>query len=151
MKIQNERKNPIHGIYIQPNHTIIVYLTICTKDRLPWLASPDIHDLLRSVWQEAQAWHVGKYVIMPDHIHLFAGLAQDDISLERWITYWKSMFSKKHKKPEHRWQSSHWDTRLRSDDSYYNKWVYVKNNPVRQGLVQRSDQWPFQGEIFEVS
>jgi len=38
-----------------------------------------VHDLLCSVWREATAWLVGRYVIMPDHVHLFA--APGDIEL----------------------------------------------------------------------
>jgi putative transposase len=36
---------------------------------------------------------------------------------------------------------------LRSSDSYSQKWHYVKENPVRAGLIKRSDEWPWQGEI----
>jgi hypothetical protein len=25
------------------------------------------------------------------------------------------------------------------------KWLYVRNNPVRHGLVEHPDDWPFQG------
>ena len=66
------RKHPAHGVLIIPNRPTIVYLTVCTKDRQPWLATPEVHALLRLVWTDAAAWLVGKYMIMPDHIHLFA-------------------------------------------------------------------------------
>jgi putative transposase len=36
---------------------------------------------------------------------------------------------------------------LRSDESYDEKWNYVKENPVRAGLVQIASEWPYQGEI----
>jgi hypothetical protein len=36
---------------------------------------------------------------------------------------------------------------LRSVESYSQKWDYVKENPVRAGLVKTSDEWPWQGEI----
>ena len=32
-------------------------------------------------------------------------------------------------------------------ESYSQKWEYVKENPVRAGLAEKSDDWPFQGEI----
>jgi hypothetical protein len=38
---------------------------------------------------------------------------------------------------EHRWQTDHWDRRLRSDESYAEKWEYVRCNAVRHGLVAR--------------
>jgi hypothetical protein len=49
--------------------------------------------------------------------------------------------------PSQEWQTDHWDTRLRSGESYDAKWEYVRNNPVRAGLVKTADEWPYQGEL----
>jgi putative transposase len=149
-----ERKLPAHGVLGSVGEPTIVFATVCTKDKRGWLATPDCHDLLRQVWREAAAWRVGKYVIMPDHIHLFASPAQEDgnvaVSLEKWMAYWKSLFSRRKGDPNCRWQKSHWDRRLRKSESYAEKWEYVQNNPVRHGLVERAEDWPFQGEVFEL-
>jgi putative transposase len=45
------------------------------------------------------------------------------------------------------WQEEFFDHVLRSSESYSQKWDYVRENPVRGGLVVSSDQWPWQGEI----
>jgi putative transposase len=45
------------------------------------------------------------------------------------------------------WQEEFFDHVLRSIESYGQKWQYVKENPVRAGLVKKSDDWPFHGEI----
>lgn len=124
----------------------------CVPDRLherrdPWLAAPSVHETLCCVWQRADAWLVGRYVLMPDHLHLFAGQADPNLDLDRWVRYWKSLFTRERQNPEHRWQSDHWDTRLRNRQSYEEKWNYVRLNPVRQGLVANPDDWPFQGEL----
>jgi len=36
---------------------------------------------------------------------------------------------------------------LRNDESYAQKWNYGRDNPVRAGLVVRSEDWPYQGEV----
>ena len=36
---------------------------------------------------------------------------------------------------------------LRNDESYGQKWEYVRENPVRAGLVPRADDWQYQGEL----
>lgn len=141
-----ERRHPAHGVKSEFGTPVIVFVTICTKDRKPWLAHDDLHQLLRSVWSELDDWLVGRYVLMPEHIHLFAGRAEET-SLDRWLKYWKADFTRRHGNPEHRWQSGHWDTRLRSHESYDAKWDYVRNNPVRHGLVTHVDDWPFQGSL----
>ena len=45
------------------------------------------------------------------------------------------------------WQEEFFDHVLRSNESYSQKWEYVKENPVRAGFVKNSEEWPFQGEI----
>jgi hypothetical protein len=37
------------------------------------------------------------------------------------------------------WQPGFFDHILRSDESYAEKWNYVRDNPVRAGLVDRAD------------
>jgi len=39
------------------------------------------------------------------------------------------------------------DTQLRRGESYDAKWDYVVANPVRAGLVSKSEDWPYQGEM----
>jgi putative transposase len=70
------------------------------------------------------------------------------------MRYWKGQLSKRLKAHENglrvTWQSDHWDTRLRSEASYDAKWDYVRNNPVRKGLVAAADDWPYQGTLHDL-
>jgi putative transposase len=147
---QPVRHHPHHAVILKEGAPTIVFLTVCTKDRVKWLARPEVHDCLVSVWREATAWYVGRYVLMPDHLHLFASPGTPELSLATWVKYWKSQFSKRHSQPLHRWQPDHWDTTLRSVRSYDEKWEYAVNNPVRHGFVGTASDWPFQGELFEL-
>ncbi|MFH1739074.1 MAG: hypothetical protein ABIH23_08705 [bacterium] len=142
------RKHPVHGVRVINEQPTIVLVTVCTKNREPWLATHEIHSLLHSIWKEASAWLTGRYMIMPDHLHLFAAPGPQDIPLDNWIRFWKSQFMKQHNKPDRRWQTDHWDTRLRGSERYAEKWEYVCDNPVRHGLVAQAVDWPFQGEIY---
>ena len=45
------------------------------------------------------------------------------------------------------WQPGFFDHVLRNDESYAQKWEYVRENPVRAGLVSEWHEWPYQGEI----
>ena len=45
------------------------------------------------------------------------------------------------------WQRGFFDHVLRNDESYEDKWNYVRENPVRAGLVTKADDWPYSGEI----
>jgi hypothetical protein len=81
------RKKPAHGVWIDPDRPTIVFLTVCTRDRLPWLATEENHRRLCEVWERAKAWLVGRYVLMPDHLHLFAAPGPLGLPLDTWVRY----------------------------------------------------------------
>ena len=46
------------------------------------------------------------------------------------------------------WQDGFHDHKFRTLESEARKWEYVCLNPVRYGLVQRPEEWPYGGEVF---
>ena len=48
------------------------------------------------------------------------------------------------------WQPGFFDHVLRNDESYSQKWEYVRENPVRTGLVVRAAEWPYEGELVVI-
>ena len=144
------RNFPATGVHVLPAKETVVFLTVNTEKRASWLSNDFAHSALRQVWTEATAWLVGEYILMPDHLHLFCAPRDLTISIEAWMTYWKSQFRKQHHKPDWRWQSRGWHHRLRGHESYAQKWQYVWQNPVRRGLVPLAEQWPYWGRIYEL-
>ncbi len=45
---------------------------------------------------------------------------------------------------------STFDHILRHGESYSEKWNYVHQNPLRAGLVEQPEDWPFQGEVVPI-
>jgi len=132
------------------NISSIVFVTVCTAGRRGVLATDGTMETIATCWQVADEWLVGKYLVMPDHVHLFCMPAKvDSCSLQRWISYWKWCVTRK--TPWARggqlWQRHFWDRQLRSGESYHEKWAYVRMNPVRKGLAVSEDDWPYQGEM----
>ena len=142
------RKAPEHGVLIVPGVTTVVFVTACTKDREPWLASPRVHETLRYVWFSAQSWFVGRYVVMPDHIHLFATPGEPELDIEAWMKYWKRQVTTALGQSRGKWQRDQWHMRMRTVEHYNEKLEYVLENPVRAGLAVTRDTWPYRGEIF---
>lgn len=91
---------------------------------------------------------VGRYVIMPDHLHVFVR-GGPEFELSKWINGLKRALTvavaENIKSPL--WQPGFFDHVLRNDENYAEKWNYVRENPVRAGLVPNADDWPYQGEI----
>jgi putative transposase len=142
----------------------IYFITTCTLERRRILASNEVAMLLVQEWSNAHdrhGWAIGRYVIMPDHVHFFCRAELAAKPLPTFMQKWNQWTSKRMareiavavigdpglKKSGTVWQGEFFDHVLRSSESYSQKWQYVKENPVRAELVEKSDDWPFQGEI----
>jgi hypothetical protein len=71
-QILPQRRHPAKGIIEDDRTPTLIFLTVCTAHRRPWLADPHVHKALVQIWRSATHWQVGPYILMPDHIHLFA-------------------------------------------------------------------------------
>ena len=90
---------------------------------------------------------------MPDHLHLFVLTEDDRIRLSAWIGSLKKAVSKTLRargEVSPHWQKGFFDHIMRGGESYSQKWDYVRENPVRAGLVARPEDWPYSGEIHEL-
>jgi putative transposase len=126
----------------------LYFVTFCTLRRNHLLANPTVDETFR-IYCARGADHsigVGRYVIMPDHIRLFVR-GDVDFNLGIWIRGLKRVVEAAVHGGKGLWQPGFFDHILRSDESYAQKWNYVRDNPVRAGLVASADEWPFQGEI----
>jgi putative transposase len=126
----------------------LYFVTFNTHHRRKLLASEHVHQALIEFAREAQhrGICVGRYVIMPDHIHLFVRGSWDS-RLAQWIRVLRRHLSKSIDGSPPHWQQGFFDHVVRRGESYAQKWEYVRENPVRGGLVTSSDEWPWQGEI----
>jgi len=138
----------------------IYFVTACTKNRRAVLACDRTAQILIEEWRaahERHRWAVGRYVIMPDHVHFFCRPEFDAKTFSEFVGSWKTWTSRGvHKLCGPRsttaataalWQREFFDHILRSGESYSEKWDYVRNNPVRAGLVSVADEWTYAGEL----
>jgi REP element-mobilizing transposase RayT len=134
----------------------LYFVTFNTHGRAKLLANARVHEAFRTFAGRAHSEHavaVGRYVLMPDHIHLFVALPPDGLRLVAWIKSLKAVLGKLLLqagicKPH--WQEGFFDHVLRHSESYSLKWEYVRLNPVRAGLVENPDEWPWQGEVVRI-
>jgi Transposase and inactivated derivatives len=97
---------------------IIYFVTLCVKDRRPVLANTKVFEAIKVTIVQLRRWYVLTDVIMPDHAHWLVSPRIDrDISVSDFANGFKRVLR--------------------------NKWIYVEDNPVRQGLVQRREDWPY--------
>lgn len=126
----------------------VYFVTFCTRDRRK---IPDLSKAQTALETYAQRGFdefgtaLGRYVIMPDHIHLFVS-GNPEFELSKWVGGLKRAISEAlHIRGEF-WQPSFFDHVLRNNESHAGKWEYVRRNPIRAHLAKEPDDWPFQGE-----
>lgn len=133
----------------------IYFITACTAKRQQLLACATVHNAFIAFAEEGTqrgAW-TGRYVLMPDHLHLFVAMDDQRLNPSEWMKSLKNVISKELRVtgvPPPHWQKGFFDRVLRSSESYAEKWDYVRENPVRAGLVNHADKWPFSGEIHDL-
>jgi hypothetical protein len=65
-----KRRHPAHPpVRERFNERVIIFLTVCSKDRKPLFARADSVAVIVDAWRRAEAWSVGRYVVMPDQLH----------------------------------------------------------------------------------
>ena len=133
----------------------LYFLTLCTDQRRTLLDNHTAYECFKEFCHLAtdHGVYVGRYVLMPDHIHLFAQVTAGSPPVSPWIKSLKNSLSKNWRTKgfaSPHWQKGFFDHVIRSADSYAEKWDYVAANPVRAGLVPTAEQWPFQGRIHDI-
>jgi len=144
------RLEQIFQTYIPP----LFFVTICTIHRQKiGDVEAAYHAFEAYVRRARDEFGVGveRYLIMPDHMHLFVR-GGGDFKLVQWVNGLRRAISvalgTSKKRPL--WQPGFFDHVLRNDESYSQKWEYVCENPVRAELVVRADDWPYQGELVVI-
>ena len=128
-------------------------ITICALGREKVLTSGSLPEAVTETLQDAAAasgWQVGRYVIMPDHLHFFAAPGAEACTLSAFVGRFKGISTRRAwqlGRAGRLWQREFFDHLMRSGESYAQKWEYVRRNPVRAGLCQRPEDWPYQGEV----
>jgi putative transposase len=136
-------------------HDPLYFVTCCTQERRSILANDRVHAAFVEFAARAQTTHnvaVGRYVIMPDHIHFFVA-GDPNFKLGAWVGTLKRIVAERvtSRQPAAPvWQRGFFDHVLRSSESYSEKWNYVRDNPVRAGLVKKADDWPYAGEVVPI-
>ena len=144
----------LHRIFLEAP---IFFVTTCVAHRRPLLAQADVVAILIEEWRTAikrHAWAVGRYVIMPDHVHFFCRPQPQAKPLSAFMESWKSWSARSILRtlgrPSPLWQPEFFDHLVRSETSYLEKWDYVRHNPIRAGLASDLAEWPWQGFIQDL-
>ena len=90
-------------------------------------------------YHEHCKWHCRLLLLMPDHLHAIIAFPREP-GLKTTVTDWKKYLARNHGVE---WQRDFTDHRLRDHHQLQEKTCYVLMNPVRRGLCERMEDWPW--------
>ena len=134
----------------------IYFITLCIEARKPVLANVQAWKICRAVFDKLDRWRILSAIAMPNHLHILAAPTDRDASVSDFAKWFKRWFNEAYctsncrpsvsdgAPTPWRWQEGCFDRLLRSDESLSEKWEYLRQNPVRAGLVENPDDWPYQ-------
>jgi putative transposase len=127
-------------------------ITVATKERLRVFESRDVVTAAIKVLKDRARVHqvrVFAYCFMPDHLHLlispseacdvitFVGQVKNLIQREAWRFGVQGTI----------WQKRFWDHFLRQEEDIESVVEYIFMNPVRAGLVEEWNRYPYSGSL----
>ncbi len=133
----------------------IYFVSSATNKRRKLLDRDDVHQSFIQFARNGpvRGVRIGRYVLMPDGVHLFVQFGPDSISLSMWQKSFKNTISKTLRSANFaapHWEKGFFDHVIRSRESYDEKRRYLRENPVRAGLASSADEYPYGGEIFRL-
>jgi REP element-mobilizing transposase RayT len=128
-----------------------IFLTFCTFRR--WILPDAVRSLVlrHCLHEHGRKLVVHGVVVMPDHVHLIISPLQDPkgniYGLAEIMNGIKGASAHSINKKLNRkgpvWQYESFDHVLRSDEKIREKVEYICQNPVRKGLVEKEDDYPW--------
>jgi REP-associated tyrosine transposase len=142
-RIAVQRKRLTHQVPSWVDHSAVFFVTVCALPRgSNILCQPN---LAKRLWEtvvfrrELGQWWVHLLLLMPDHLHMLVSFSEDR-RMAQVVSAWKRYLAKQE---PIQWQRDFFDHRLRCQESLNQKSEYILQNPVRAGLVQAAEEWPY--------
>jgi len=138
------RKHLPHDVpfWIDPTQEAFFITINCLPRRQNHLAHPETWCLLiQSIEFREQRgdWNWKIVMAMPDHLHGIVVFPKR-FHMRKQFSDWKRWMNTQHRIP---WQDGFFEHRLRTIESAAEKANYIRMNPVRAGLAESPEAWPY--------
>lgn len=133
-----------------------IFFTVALQERGSSLLCTKVQQLREAVavTRHERPFTIDAWVVLPDHLHCIWTLPDEDSDFAtRWRLI-KSRFSlgleRGPLRPSHLarqergiWQRRYWEHHIRGEEDYAAHLQYCWFNPVKHGLVERAEDWPY--------
>jgi REP-associated tyrosine transposase len=95
--------------------------------------------------QETFGWNVHTYCLMPNHYHLIVGASRLALSngMHRLNGRYARRFNDRYDRSGHLFQNRYTAYVIDDEEHYERALAYVRDNPVKAGLCERAEEWPW--------
>lgn len=113
-----------------------------------WMNNPSVANEVQNalLFFDGIRYFLQAWVVMPNHVHALltpnAGRKLGGI-LHSWKSYTANECNKLLKRSGDFWQTETFDRYVRNEKHYYNAVRYIENNPVKAGLCENPEDWPW--------
>jgi len=126
------------------------FVTICTAERASSFTDPRLATMVVDalLWRRQHGIGLHAYCVMPDHLHLLLTLGSSGLSLSALLRAFKSYTTRLSWGLGYQgqlWQARFHDHILRQAEDGRAIGVYILANPVRAGLVDDPEAYPWSG------
>ncbi|HPA20212.1 MAG TPA: hypothetical protein PLU30_20855 [Verrucomicrobiae bacterium] len=130
-------------VWLPWDQPVIYFVTLGVAGRRRVLHNAGAWDACRHTLDLLDRWQTLACTFMPDHGHfLVAPVWNRDEPLGQWMK-WSKRWFRESNPHEWEWQEGGFDRLLRGFESAEEKWRYIRENPVRAGLVSHWSEWPY--------
>ena len=130
-------------VWLQWDQNVIYFITVCVQRRKPVLARTNVFGAIQQFCRNNPNWETIAAVVMPEHMHALVSPTQDRDERITQFSAGVKRFVRRQTSAAWQWQEGVFDRLLRREETAESKWMYIRENPVRAGLVNRWDDWPY--------
>jgi REP element-mobilizing transposase RayT len=131
-----------------------IHVTVCTDNKENIFDSEInakivIDELLKAA--KDVRFRILCYCLMPDHLHLIVSPGESALTLSKFLNIFKGRTTAAFREKEGLkkiWQRSAFDHIIRTEENLKGGIEYIRNNPVRKGIVGNADDYPY-SESFD--
>ncbi len=138
------------------------FFTVVTYKRRPFLVDEVSRTCLRNAWRRVRKnrpFEVVAFYLLPEHLHCVWLLPEGDNDFsQRWMLIKKGFTrrylraggqesgqsrSREKKRERGIWQRRFWEHQIRDEEDLHRHVDYIHYNPVKHGLVEAVEDWPW--------
>ena len=95
-----------------------------------------------------QGWNVLSFCLMPNHVHLLIETPEPNLGqgMQRFHGLYAAGFNERHERTGHLFERRYGNVRVRSDAQLLAAATYISLNPVKAGLCQQPQDWPWSSD-----